>query len=136
MTPTTTRSLRFPLLSMLGVAALALTACGPGNYWGSGKLHEQSDTPAHEIQDQMVKGAPGPITTGPVVGHGKVPAGTTPTGSTGYAVANTARTDGTIVNGQAARCTNANDWSKYSDGCAHAAGLPAASQPYISPYSN
>ncbi|WP_406720268.1 hypothetical protein RPE78_08225 [Thioclava litoralis] len=134
-TTKTTSFFRLGKAALLGACAVGLTACGPGNYWGSGKIHEQADTAGSEIQDQMVKAAPGPITTGPIVGRSKVPAGTTPTGDTGYAVANSARTNGTIVNGQAARCTSANDWSKYSDGCAHAAGLSAASQPYISPYS-
>ena len=71
----------------------------------------------------------GPITTHPIVGRNKVPAGTTPTGDTGYAVANTARSNGSIVQGTAAPCGQANT-PAYSDGCAHAAGYGLATDPY------
>lgn len=71
----------------------------------------------------------GPITTHPIVGRNKVPAGMTPTGDTGYAVANTSRTNGTIVDGTAAPCGQANN-AGYNDGCAHAAGYGKATSPY------
>ncbi|OCX65870.1 hypothetical protein BFP70_06955 [Thioclava sp. SK-1] len=108
--------------ALLGV--LVLSAC-----------NNSYNAPAALTFDDTVHGDHGPITTPPIIGRYKVPAGTTPTGDTGYAVANTTRTNGSIVNGTAAQCGPANDYSKYSDACAHAAGLPAASQPYISPYT-
>lgn len=108
---------------LIAVAALPLLAAcggGGGDIAGPVALSEQS----------LVAPTPGPITTHPIVGRYKVPAGTTPTGDTGYAMANTTRTNATIVDGTAAQCGPANS-PAYSDGCAHAAGLPAASTPYL-----
>jgi len=73
---------------------------------------------------------PGPITTYPIVTTQKVPAGMTPTGSTGYAVANSARSNGTIVDGTAATCGPENAGGNYDIACSQAAGLPGAANPY------
>lgn len=74
--------------------------------------------------------AAGPITTYPVVGQIKVPPGTTPTGATGYAVANSARSNGSIVDGTAAQCGPENVGGGYAIACAQAAGLPGTVTPY------
>lgn len=72
----------------------------------------------------------GPITTYPIVGRYKVPQGTTPIGENGYAVANSARSNGTIVDGTAAQCGPENVGGGYDIGCAEAAGQPRAATPY------
>lgn len=74
--------------------------------------------------------ASGPITTYPIVTTQKVFAGMTPTGSTGYAVANSARTNGTIVDGTAATCGPENTGGNYDIACNAAAGLPGVASPY------
>lgn len=114
--------LRFTLLAP---ALLTLAACGAPV--GTISIPDQTGTIVYGGQDAHANY--GPITTHPIIGQGKVPAGMTPTGGTGYAVANTARSNGTIVNGQAAPCGPANS-SAYSDGCAHHAGGPMAASPY------
>ena len=73
----------------------------------------------------------GPITTYPIVTDQKVPAGMTPTGSTGYAVANSARSNGSIVDGTAALCGAENVGGDYEIACAEAAGQPGTATPYI-----
>lgn len=125
-------------------ALIGLTACGGGNqnvrgtggevgYTGAiptvldGPMPDQTGTVVYGGQD--VHANHGPITTHPIVGRYKVPAGMTPTGDTGYAVANTARSNGTIVNGVAAACGYANS-AAYSDGCDHYAGGQIATNPY------
>lgn len=92
------------------LAALALAGC---------------DSPA-----PMPASSYGPITTYPIVATQKVPQGTTPTGSTGYATANSARSNGTIVDGTAARCGAENAGGGYDIACGEAAGLAAAANPY------
>lgn len=109
----------------------ALTACG-GGYDGTpyrveGQIPDQTGTVVYGGQE--VHANHGPITTHPIIGQNKVPVGMTPTGNTGYAVANSARSNGTIVNGQAAPCGQANS-AVYADACAHYAGGPIASNPY------
>ena len=73
----------------------------------------------------------GPITTYPIVMTQKVPLGMTPTGATGYAQANSARTNGTIVDGTAAPCGPENVGGNYDIACNAAAGLPGAADPYL-----
>ncbi|MBD3786132.1 MAG: hypothetical protein IE922_04060 [Sphingomonadales bacterium] len=107
------------------VAALALLAgCGAG---GS-RMH---DGGAIQFAPQTVHAEHGPITTHPIVGQYKVPAGMTPTGGTGYAVANSERSNATIVAGTAAPCGAANAGTGYQVTCPYAAGQPAASNPYL-----
>ncbi|RLL64409.1 hypothetical protein DYS74_11525 [Sinirhodobacter hankyongi] len=81
-------------------------------------------------KDPIPLSASGPITTYPIIGTSKVPQGTTPTGSTGYAVANSARSNGSIVAGTAATCGAANAGGEYELACAQAAGQPGAASPY------
>ncbi len=81
-------------------------------------------------KDPIPLSASGPITTYPIIGTSKVPQGTTPTGSTGYAVANSARSNGSIVAGTAATCGAANVGGQYELACAQAAGQPGATSPY------
>jgi hypothetical protein len=119
-------------------AFVGLTACGAGNggehgYDGAiptvlnGPMPDQTGSVVYGGQE--VHANHGPITTYPIVGRSKVPAGMTPTGETGYAVANSARSNGTIVSGVAAACGYANS-AAYSDGCDHYAGGAIASTPY------
>lgn len=115
------------LLAKSVPAALALAALS-GCYGSSGT---ESATVV-SFAPQTVHAANGPITTHPIVGQYKVPAGTTPTGGTGYAVANSARSNATIVDGTAAPCGAANAGTGYAGTCAYAAGQPAASTPYLS----
>ncbi len=96
----------------LALSALALAGCG-------GQGGERIATAAY-----------GPITTYPIVTTQRVPLGTTPTGSTGYAMANSARTNATIVDGSAAQCGPENTGGNYDIACSQAAGLPGAAYPY------
>lgn len=73
---------------------------------------------------------PGPITTTPIVTTQKVPVGMTPTGETGYALANSARTNGTILDGTAAPCGPENAGGRYQIACSEAAGLSGTATPY------
>lgn len=93
--------------------ALALAGCGAG---GSGEMVPAS--------------AYGPITTYPIVTTQRVPQGMTPTGSTGYALANSARSNASIVDGTAEQCGPANAGGGYEIACGEAAGLPGAAYPY------
>jgi len=102
-----------PVTAVLALAALALAGCGMSD---GGKTIPPS--------------AYGPITTYPIVGTTRVPAGTTPTGSTGYAVANSARSNATIVAGTAAQCGAENAGGGYDLACSQAAGLPGTATPY------
>ncbi|ETD82523.1 hypothetical protein U703_12535 [Rhodobacter capsulatus YW1] len=95
----------------MALAALALAGCDAGP--------TTIDPPA-----------PGPITTYPIVTTQKVPAGMTPTGATGYALANSARTNGTILDGTAAPCGPENAGGNYDIACAEAAGQPGTASPY------
>lgn len=74
--------------------------------------------------------ASGPIPTTPIVTTQKVLAGRTPTGATGYALANSARTNGTILDGTAAPCGPENAGGRYEIACSEAAGLPGTASPY------
>ena len=98
--------------AILALAALALAACST------------------EGKEPIPPSAYGPITTFPIVGQTKVPAGTTPTGATGYATANSARSNGTIVDGTAAQCGAENAGGGYDIACGQAAGLPGTATPY------
>lgn len=102
-----------PVTAVLTLAALGLAGCGMSD---EGKPIPPS--------------AYGPITSYPIVGTTKVPAGTTPTGSTGYAVANTARSNASIVAGTAAQCGPENAGGGYDLACSQAAGLPGTTSPY------
>lgn len=116
------------LTSVAGIAALAaLAGCGGGGYGTPTAV----GTPV-DFAPQTVHSNSGPITTHPIVGQYKVPAGTTPTGGTGYAVANSERSNATIVAGSAAACGAANQGTGYTVTCPYAAGQPAASTPYLS----
>ncbi|PTV96039.1 hypothetical protein C8J27_103371 [Rhodobacter aestuarii] len=114
---------------MMGTAlliSLSLAGCGTANYVGV------SDTTGATMdgRGQVLPSAYGPITTYPIVTTQKVPQGTTPTGSTGYAMANSARSNATIVDGTAATCGPENAGGNYDIACAQAAGLPSAAYPY------
>ncbi|WP_376874772.1 hypothetical protein [Albirhodobacter sp. R86504] len=111
--------------SLLALGLTSLAACG--SHHGITSIPDQTGTVVYGGQE--IHANHGPVTTHPIIGQGKVPAGMTPTGGTGYAVANTARSNGSIVNGQAAPCGAANS-AAYSDGCAHYAGGPIAATPY------
>ena len=102
-----------PVTAVMALAALILAGCGMSD--------EGRPIPLS---------AHGPITTYPIVGTNKVPAGTTPTGSTGYAVANSARSNATIVAGTAAQCGPENAGGGYDIACSQAAGLPGTANPY------
>lgn len=111
------------------LALAALAGCGGmGQGYGTSPV---VGTPV-EFAPQTVHAEHGPITTHPIVGQFKVPAGTTPTGGTGYALANTERSNATIVAGTAAACGAANQGTGYQVTCPYAAGQPAASNPYLS----
>ena len=97
-------------MGAMALAALALTGCGNAM--------------------PVPPSAYGPITTYPIVTTQKVPAGMTPTGATGYALANSARSNGTIVDGTAAQCGPENAGGNYDIACGEAAGLPGTASPY------
>ena len=104
------------------LAGFALSGCGALELVGL-------DSDAGKAQAQPIDY--GPITTYPIVTDQKVPAGMTPTGSTGYAVANSARSNGSIVDGTAALCGAENVGGDYEIACAEAAGQPGTATPYI-----
>lgn len=119
-------TIRKTLTGVATAAALAaLAGCGAGGYGAA-------ETGAIQFAPQTVHSDHGPITTHPIVGQYKVPAGMTPTGGTGYAVANSERSNATIVAGTAAACGAANAGTGYQVTCPYAAGQPAAATPYLS----
>ncbi|MBZ4023939.1 hypothetical protein CKO11_15925 [Rhodobacter sp. TJ_12] len=110
-------------MPLLAALALALAGCAATDYIDAGDNTMEGRT-------AVPTSAYGPITTYPIVTTQRVPQGTTPTGATGYAMANSARTNATIVEGTAAVCGPENTGGDYDIACAEAAGLPGTVTPY------